>query len=613
MLRRIERRIRMNTQNSKKSKKKLSVLTQVAAFFILGIIMIGIITFIAQRTMSINSVKSQTEKYGASVAQEIITAVKEYPSYEWLIKYWYSHSDDLDIEYDTAYGAGTETEKKSRLFTTRHPDLEIMYMNSEEAKSLSPEDQKLYAEITYSWLVTRVNQIKRSYGIDYLFVVITDSSYAQQFFLVSGADEGAHRGTNYEEVYPLGHTVTLEDGGSQQEAMRSAMRHSEHLATAGNYYDFYKFLGQVDDHLIFVGLTYSVADLTTEVNAQLQRGTIAAIVLQIILSLFTLLLIYLYILRPLSKVQKNIRLYNTTKDSATVNANLSNIRSRNEVGQLSEDIVDLTNEIDDYLEKIETITAEKERISTELELATKIQEGMLPREFPAFPERKEFDLFASMDPAKEVGGDFYDFFLIDDDHLCLVIADVSGKGVPAALFMMASKIIISNNAKIMRSPARILEATNDAICSNNEQDMFVTVWLGILEISSGKLTAANAGHEYPVIKKPGGQYELYKDKHGFVVGGFSGTPYDEYELTLEPGSKLFVYTDGVPEASTENRQLFGTERMISALNGSPEEKPQDTLANVREAVDLFVREAEQFDDLTMMSFHYYGPQAEAQE
>ena len=143
--------------------------------------------------------------------------------------------------------------------------------------------------------------------------------------------------------------------------------------------------------------------------------------------------------------------------------------------------------------------------------------------------------------------------------------------------------------------------------------MFVTVWLGILEISSGKLTAANAGHEYPVIKKPGGQYELYKDKHGFVVGGFSGTPYDEYELTLEPGSKLFVYTDGVPEASTENRQLFGTERMISALNGSPEEKPQDTLANVREAVDLFVREAEQFDDLTMMSFHYYGPQAEAQE
>ena len=221
----------MDPQSRKKSRK-LSVLTQVAIFFVLGIITVGIITFVAQSAMAVDSVMNQTENYGSSVAQEVISAVKEYPSYEWLIKYWRTHSDEMDIEYDVTYGAGTDTEKKSRLFTARHPELEIMYVNSEEAKSLSAEDQKLYAEITYSWLVTRVNQIKKAYGIDYLFVVATDNTYSEQFFLVSAADDGAVRGPNYEEVYPWGNTVTLEEGGSQQLAMRSAYRHSSHLAEA---------------------------------------------------------------------------------------------------------------------------------------------------------------------------------------------------------------------------------------------------------------------------------------------------------------------------------------------------------------------------------------------
>ncbi len=243
---------------------------------------------------------------------------------------------------------------------------------------------------------------------------------------------------------------------------------------------------------------------------------------------------------------------------------------------------------------------------TELQTATQIQESMLPNIFPAFPERKEFDIFASMDPAKEVGGDFYDFFRVDDDHLCMVMADVSGKGVPAALFMMASKIILANNAKMGKSPAQILTDTNTSICANNREEMFVTVWLGILELSTGKLTAANAGHEYPVLLAPGGQYTLYKDKHGFVIGGMEGMKYKEYELRLEPGSRLFLYTDGVPEATSGEKELFGTERMLEALNGDTSAAPQQVLKNVRTAVDGFVKEAVQFDDLTMLCLEYRG-------
>ena len=249
---------------------------------------------------------------------------------------------------------------------------------------------------------------------------------------------------------------------------------------------------------------------------------------------------------------------------------------------------------------------ESSRIETELNMASSIQADMLPSIYPAFPERPEFDIYASMDPAKEVGGDFYDFFLVDDDHLCMVMADVSGKGVPAALFMMASKIILQNNAMLGKSPAQILMDANTAICSNNREEMFVTVWLGILELSTGKLTAANAGHEYPAMRNANGQFELIKDKHGFVIGGMEGLRYKEYELQMERGSKLFLYTDGVPEATNAEDELFGAERMIDALNTDATATPEKILKQVRSAVDDFVKDAEQFDDLTMLCLEYRG-------
>ena len=172
--------------------------------------------------------------------------------------------------------------------------------------------------------------------------------------------------------------------------------------------------------------------------------------------------------------------------------------------------------------------------------------------------------------------------------------------------MMASKIVLQSVAMLGHSPAEILRRTNEAVCSNNEAEMFVTVWLGILELSTGKLTAANAGHEFPALRMPDGEFELFKDKHGFVIGGMEGVRYKEYEIQLEPGSKLFVYTDGVAEATNAEKELFGTERMIDVLNADPNACPEEILKNVREAVDGFVKEAEQFDDLTMLCVEYKG-------
>ena len=257
--------------------------------------------------------------------------------------------------------------------------------------------------------------------------------------------------------------------------------------------------------------------------------------------------------------------------------------------------------------ELETKRKEQELILRELSTAREIQKSALPHTFPPFPERKEIDLYASMDPAQDVGGDFYDFFFIDEDHLCLVIADVSGKGIPAALFMMAAKRILEDSARLEHSASEILEKTNESICDSNQADMFVTVWLGILEISTGRLTAANAGHEYPAIRRAGGSFELYRDGHGFVIGGMKGASYREYGIRLEPGDKLFVYTDGVPEATGGSGEMFGPERMVAALNTCGEGSPEEILRGVRRSVDAFVGDAEQFDDLTMLCLEYRGP------
>ena len=239
-------------------------------------------------------------------------------------------------------------------------------------------------------------------------------------------------------------------------------------------------------------------------------------------------------------------------------------------------------------------------------MAASIQSNCLPSDFPAFPDREEFDVFASMKPAKEVGGDLYDFFLIDEDHLGLAIADVSGKGVPAALYMMVLKVLVENCTVNHASPAQALADMNEQICRNNPEEMFVTAWLGILNLKTGLLTASNAGHEYPMFRKPDGAFELVRDKHGFVLGGMEGSRYRDYEMQMEPGATLFVYTDGVAEATNVKKEQFGTGRTLQALNRNPENTPEGLVWEVSAAISDFIKDEPQFDDITMLCLHYKG-------
>jgi sigma-B regulation protein RsbU (phosphoserine phosphatase) len=254
---------------------------------------------------------------------------------------------------------------------------------------------------------------------------------------------------------------------------------------------------------------------------------------------------------------------------------------------------------------------EKSVQENELHMAAAIQETMLPSTFPPYPDRHEFDIFASMSPAKEVGGDFYDFFLVDEDHLALVIADVSGKGVPAALFMMVSKAMLKSQTLVLGkegSTAKILCNINDQLCEKNSLNMFVTVWLGIVKISTGELTYSNAGHEYPIFKRGQEPFAVLKEKHSPPLGCMEGIKYKEFKTKLDPGDIVFLYTDGVAEATNRNNELFGLDRMLKSLNDDShgERSAVDIDFDMKYSVDLFVKGAPQFDDLTMLTFKYHG-------
>ncbi len=327
-----------------------------------------------------------------------------------------------------------------------------------------------------------------------------------------------------------------------------------------------------------------------------------------------------YIVNPIADMAGSasnfVKQTRSAKSPSDIKFDVIKVKQDTEIRDLSLELSSMMGETRDYMVDLRRVTAEKQRITTELAVATQIQEDMLPRIFPPFPDRKEFTIYAAMAPAKEVGGDFYDFFFTDDDHFAMVMADVSGKGVPAALFMAISKALIKNNAQRLgadASPAKILYEVNNQLCEGNDAELFVTVWLGIIELSTGKGIAANAGHEHPAFCRKGGKYELVIYQHSLAAAILKGAVFKEHEFQMDPGDSLFVYTDGVPEATSEDDELYGTDRMLNALNRDVEADAETVLKNVRADVDAFVKNAPQFDDLTMLCFQYEGPVKEEKQ
>lgn len=464
-----------------------------------------------------------------------------------------------------------------------------------------------------------LNRLKEEYQIEYIYIVKplnTDAS-DNMMDVMAGV-------TEYERVYEKDTLTQLGELTGDAYSSEVAGKYLKQMESKNQNITY--FFNRTEFGYDYTGLITikdssgkSVAVLSVDISINEIRDTLVKYVFIVLVGMIFLIAVFLTalyswlkkrIIVPISKVKTAAQAFVISSHGQTDPEKIQfedpQIVSEDEMQALSEAFVTMAADLKEYMRDLLAETKEKERISTELSLATEIQANMLPCIFPAFPERTEFDIYAMMHPAKEVGGDFYDFFLIDEDHLALVIADVSGKGVPAALFMVIAKTLIKNQALTGESPAQILRSVNEQLCEGNEAELFVTVWLGIIQISTGKGIAANAGHEHPVIRRKDGKFELVIYRHSPAVAVMEGMNFREHEFELYPGDTLFVYTDGVPEATDSQNKLFGNERMLNALNKNPDAKPEELLKNVKEEVDLFTKEVPQFDDVTMLGIKYYG-------
>lgn len=515
-----------------------------------------------------------------------------------------------NVAYQTARtAAGYFTEEELCQFA----DLVYKYNHGEISED---ELEKVVNSQRYKDIWQLVDNLRISMNANDIYVNVFDMDILKNF------DEAQYKAKNWtpiyyivdsyykaEEQFPMGAkgAIKKEYREDSIKAVESGKHIDKMIITKGDF----GYILTASYPVVYNGKT--VATVAVEIpmstlKHDIQKYVIRVLVISLIIMAILLTLGILYIIRTLIR-PIGIVVSETEKfveNNAEISEKLQKIKTRDEIQILSGSLLKMETDIKTYIENIKTVTAEKERIGAELDVATQIQANMLPCIFPAFPERKEFDIYASMCPAKEVGGDFYDFFLIDEDHLALVMADVSGKGIPAALFMVIAKTLIKNRTFMGGTPSEILYDVNNQLCEGNKASMFVTTWLCIIDISTGKCVASNAGHEYPAIHRNGGKFELYKQKHSPAVAVIEDIKFRQYEFDIRPGDCIFVYTDGVTEATDENYKLFGTDRMIEALNTDSGSSPDKLLESVHICISEFIDEAPQFDDITMLAFKYYG-------
>ena len=595
-------------KENKDKAGKNGIVKQIQAPLMIFVLILVVLTA-ALCTVLILRMSSRAAMRQASNQAAIAAGImSEYNALPELIDYWVEHKDDLEPVYDDAGIDDMETQ-----FRDQNPYTDALEdVTGEEFKDLPEEDKRLFARLVMGRLSRNFDALKEVFSPKWLFsfAVIDGNMY----YLVTGTIADEARFSEGGDIFELG-VVTyfdislypnlhaLVDGTIRYSRDEFYSDMDTELGAAGSWVPI-----ESDGKIIaVVGSSKSYIDILREWIPAVIGLIVLIIVVFIYLEIWIIGLLKKRVINPVIAEETTILDYMDTKDTALTVEKLKSINTGNEIESLAVSFSQMIEEIERYVEHIREITAESERIGAELNVAKQIQEDMLPSVFPPYPGRNEFEIYASMDPAKEVGGDFYDFFLKDEDHLVIVIGDVSGKGVPAALIMAISKNTVRNLASGSDSPAEILTQANKALCDGNEEGMFVTLWIGIVDLTCGHVISGNAGHEHPAIYRAGAGYELDIYDHDMPLGLLPDVaPYGEKEFDLHPGDSIFVYTDGIPEATDPSEEFFGTDRLLEVLNTDPDADPENVISNVKSRIEAFSSGAEQFDDITMLCFKYLG-------
>lgn len=445
--------------------------------------------------------------------------------------------------------------------------------------------------------------VKQKVGLKYFYVVVPEED-VMVYIWDSGVEgeEGVCDLLDEDTYYGGGHRLMHEAFAVDADRKILVTRNAEYGYLASAYVAILDSAG--------VPVALASVDISMEIiNQQLLTFVGGAVLVSCLILIISAVAYYYYVrhivIRP--AVILHDAAGKLVKDEMDDLGNFTiDIHSGDEFEDLAQAFQYMTVELSEYIKNLTEVTAEKERIGAELDVAAQIQSSMLPCIFPAFPGKKEIDIYATMNPAKEVGGDFYDFFMVDDRHLAVVMADVSGKGVPAALFMVIGKTLIKDHTQPGKPLGEVFSDVNNLLCDSNSEGLFITAFEGVLDLETGEFFYVNAGHEVPYINRAGEGYQPYKVRPGFVLAGMEDMRYKEGSLTLQPGDRIFLYTDGVPEATNRENELYGNERLYRILNQNKDRTPKELLPEIKADVDLFVGEAPQFDDITMLCLEYKG-------
>lgn len=488
------------------------------------------------------------------------------------------------------------------------------------AKMLSPQDvEQVVAQggdqtEAYTKLYKILNDLKKDGQVTYLSLVIPHED-SVTFYIDTCVES---MGDNIADQIPYGTNILYADAANDEEELQKYHQNWELYrrgtgtlkpAVTDNSYGYnYTAVWPIVD-----ADGKAVAEIQYILDMQSVRDHLNSILYTMfgISAGIMLLAIVCYIIfvqkHVLSPIGKLVKFTEQITSSGNFHKQSITLTTGDEIENLGDSFNYMMEELDRYIDNLARITAEKERIGAELSVATHIQSSMLPCIFPAFPDRKEFDIYASMDPAKEVGGDFYDFFMVDQRHIAVVMADVSGKGVPAALFMVIGKTLLKDHTQPGESLGNVFSDVNNLLCGSNSEEMFITAFEGVLDLVTGEFSYVNAGHEVPYICRRGESFEPYKVRPGFVLAGMEDMPFKEGKVQLEAGDKIFLYTDGIPEATNSENKMYGSGRLQSTLNEYRDKTPEELLGEIKADVERFVADAPQFDDMTMLCLEYKEP------
>ncbi len=483
-------------------------------------------------------------------------------------------------------------------------DIEDVKTILTEGGDETPEYQKMY---------DLFNQLKKDGDITFLSLVVPDED-SVCFYIDAMVEE---MGDDPANQLPYGSDILYVDAANPDdpadmekyitiwERYRDNKGIDTPLVTDNDYgYNYTGVSVILDENGNAIAEIQYILDMS-EVRAYLNSFLINMLLISFAIIGITIILYIFFVRKMVTKPVGKLTAFTQeiTKTGTFENQHID-IKTGDEIESLSQSFNFMLAELENYIANLSKVTAEKERIGAELDIAKHIQASMLPCIFPAFPERKEFDIYATMEPAKEVGGDFYDFFMVDDTHLAIVMADVSGKGVPAALFMVIGKTLIKDHTTPGRDLGKVFTEVNQLLCESNSEELFITAFEGVLDLVTGEFVYVNAGHEMPFICKAGGDFEPYKIRAGFVLAGMEGMKYRAGSTRLEPGDKIFQYTDGVTEATNLKNELYGMNRLGAILNKVKGGTPNDILPAIKKDIDEFVGDADQFDDITMLCLEY---------